>query len=178
MNAKIQSWIVGTLAAGVGALALGAFLVMVTPADPAVPSLRQEVLAAKVAAIQSARQATPSTTRSQSPVVAAATDSPRPGIAQLLGAVAAGIAGAIGLVLVGLSIWDRHGASQRITDAARTALRARLLEQAARIDKTPKPGAVERQELAPVESLTELRLELRAARRERRSRQQPSRNVA
>src|SRR5438552_1671593 len=110
------------------------------PANPAVPSLRQEVLAAKVAAIQSARQATPSTTRSQSPVVAAATDSPRPGIAQLLGAVAAGIAGAIGLVLVGLSIWDRHGASQRITDAARTALRARLLEQAARIDQTPKPG--------------------------------------
>jgi len=180
MSAKMQSWIVAALAGAVGVLALGAFLVMVTPADPAAPSLRQEVLAAKVAAIRSAREAASSTTRTGSPIVAAATEPPRVGIAQLLGAVAAGIAGAIGLVLVGLSIWDRLGATQRSADAAREALRAWLLEQAACVDKGPIPRQVEAEELAPVESLTELRLKLRAARREhaRRLRQQPSRSVA
>lgn len=162
MNAKTKSWLMRAVGALVGLVGIAIFIAIVAPADSL--SLRQQVLAAKVASLKEAQtQASPA---------AAATIPRSAGVVVLVA-----IAGAVALALLGWS-WSRAGA--RRDDQKRAALRHSLRASHAPEKALSAPAHVadatasefddtKRPDFLPVPSLTEVKARRRGAQRQRQA---------
>jgi len=170
MNAKTKSWLMRAVGALVGLVGIAIFIAIVAPADSL--SLRQQVLAAKVAALKEARAQAPA---------ALATIDRSAGVV-----VVAAIAGGVALAILGWS-WSR--ASARRDDQKRAALRNALRvsqapEQALSVPSVHVADATasefddtKRPDFLPVASLTEVKARRQGAQRQRQARR-AAHNVA